>query len=129
VSPYVWLVFAFILPTAAVYALICGARLLRWAGEQRARARPPVTEPIERLAATLRRLRAELEDMETRSGVPAKNLRVQALRAAYVDALGTACQRLEISPLRHDHASQAEIYRVEAALRQAGLDVRSAPAH
>jgi len=82
-------------------------------------------EPIERLAGNLRRLRAELEAMETRTGVPNKHVRVGALRGAYLDALGTACRRLDISPPPGgDRASQAEIYRVEAALRQRGLDVR-----
>ena len=75
--------------------------------------------------ADLRRLRAELEDTETRSGLTAKHHRVQALRGAYVDALSAACRRLDISPPRGgDRAPQAEIYRVEAALRQHGLDVR-----
>jgi hypothetical protein len=68
--------------------------------------------------------------METRSGVTAKNLRLQALRGAYADALGAACQRLQVSPPLNasppggERARQAEIYRVEAELRQRGLDVR-----
>jgi len=50
---------------------------------------------------------------------------VLALRGAYTDALSAACRRLDISPPRGgDRAPQAEIYRVEAALRQHGLDVR-----
>ena len=62
--------------------------------------------------------------------MPAKHLRLQALRGAYVDALGTACQRLEVGPPLHaglpagGQAYQADIYRVEAQLRQRGLDVR-----
>ena len=48
-----------------------------------------------------------------------------ALRGAYADALSLACRRLDVSPPRGgDRAPQAEIYRVEAALRQRGLDVR-----
>ena len=102
-------------------------RAARWLAEARYRARfqalPP--EPIERLQADLRRLRAELEDTETRSGLTAKHHRVQAVRGAYLDALAAACRRLDISPPRGgDRASQAEIYRVEAALRQGGLEVR-----
>jgi hypothetical protein len=61
---------------------------------------------------------------------------VGALRGAYLDALGTACRRLEVSPpavrgssLGPVTADQAEIYRVEAALRQRGLDVREPAAH
>jgi hypothetical protein len=98
-----------------------------WLGEARSKARfkalPP--EPIERLEADLRRLRAELEDTETRTSLTAKHHRVQALRGAYADALSSACRRLDVSPPRGgDRATQAEIYRVEAGLRQRGLDVR-----
>jgi hypothetical protein len=127
VSPVVGYLLLFALPTAVGFALIGAWRAARWLAEARYKARykarPP--EPIERLEADLRRLRAELEDTETRSGLTAKHHRVQALRGAYTDALSAACRRLDISPPRGgDRASQAEIYRVEAALRQHGLDVR-----
>ena len=57
-------------------------------------------------------------------------MRLKALRGAYVDALSTACQRLEVSPPGGgDRAPLTEIYRVEAALRQRGLDVRETAAH
>ena len=117
----------FALPTAVGFALIGAWRAARWLAEARYRARfqalPP--EPIERLQADLRRLRSELEDTETRSGLTAKHHRVQAVRGAYLDTLSAACRRLDISPPRGgDRASQAEIYRVEAALRQGGLEVR-----
>ena len=119
--------FAIALPTAAVFALIGAWRVAGWLGEARSKARfkalPP--EPIERLEADLRRLRAELEATETRSSLTAKYHRVQALRGAYADVLSSACRRLDISPPQGgDRASQADIYRVEAALRQRGLDVR-----
>ena len=42
---------------------------------------PAVVEPIERLGASLRRLRAQLEDLETRPDVLHKGLRLRALRA------------------------------------------------
>jgi HPt (histidine-containing phosphotransfer) domain-containing protein len=127
VSTVVEFLFAIALPTVAVFALIGAWRVAGWLGEARSRARfkalPP--EPIERLKADLRRLRAELEETETRSSLIAKHHRVQALRGAYADALSTACRRLDISPPQGgDRAAQAEIYRVEAALRQRGLDVR-----
>ena len=126
-SPVLAYILIFALPTAAGFALIGAVRAARWLAEARYRARfqalPP--EPIERLQANLRRLRAELEDTETRSGLTAKHHRLQALRGAYVDALSAACRRLDVSPpLGGDRAAQAEIYRVEAALRQRGLDVR-----
>ena len=117
----------FALPTAVGFALIGAWRAARWLAEAhyKARFRARTPEPIERLEADLRRLRSELEDTETRSGLTAKHHRVQALRGAYVDALSAACRRLDISPPPGgDRAAQAEIYRVEAALRQRGLDVR-----
>ena len=58
-------------------------------------------------------------------GVTAKGHRVRALRGAYVDVLSEACLRLEVSPPQGgDLAPLSEIYRVEAALRDRGLDVR-----
>jgi len=128
VNPVVAYLLLFALPTAVGFALIGAWRAARWLAEARYRARfqalPP--EPIERLEADLRRLRSELEDTETRSGLTAKHHRVQAVRGAYLDALSAACRRLDISPPRGgDRASQAEIYRVEAALRHGGLEVRT----
>lgn len=126
-NPVLAYLLLFALPTAVGFALIGAWRAARWLAEARYRARfralPP--EPIERLQADLRRLRSELEDTETRSGLTAKHHRVQAVRGAYLDTLSAACRRLDISPPRGgDRASQAEIYRVEAALRQGGLEVR-----
>ena len=67
--------------------------------------------------------------METRSDQPAKNLRVRALRAAYVDRLIDACERLDVTPpasarARPESVKQSDIYRMEAALLERGLDVR-----
>ena len=134
-SPYLALVAVVFLPTAIGYGVIGAFRAVRWADNRRQSRIVPEPEPIERLAATLRRLRVELEAMETRTGVPNKHLRVGALRGAYLDALGAACRRLEVSPPAIEghpaspRANQAEIYRVEAALRQRGLDVREPAAH
>lgn len=127
-NPVLAYLLLFALPTAVGFALIGAWRAARWLAEARYRARfqalPP--EPIERLQADLRRLRSELEDTETRSGLTAKHHRVQAVRGAYLDTLSAACRRLDISPPRGgDRASQAEIYRVEAALRHGGLEVRT----
>ena len=131
-SPVVLLIFTALLPTAACFAVIYMWRGAGWLGEARARrkaaAAPP--EPIGRLQADLRRLRAELEATETRTGLTAKHHRVQALRGAYLDALSAACRRLDVSPPPGgDRAPLAEIYRAEAALRQRGLDVRETAAH
>ena len=132
VSPVVEFLIAAALPTAAGFALVYAWRGAGWIGQARARRRaqaaPP--EPIERLEADLRRLRAELEDTETRADLTAKHHRVQALRGAYLDALCAACQRLDVAPPPGgDSAPLAEIYRVEAALRQRGLDVRETATH
>ena len=119
--------FAAALPTLAGFALIYAWRGAGWLGQARARSRAKAlpAEPLERLQANLRRLRAELEDTETRSGLTAKHHRVQALRGAYLDTLSAACLRLDVSPPPGgDRATQSEIYRVEAALRLRGLDVR-----
>ena len=126
-SPPFQLLTAIALPIAAVYSLIGGGRLVKWIVEQQTRAPAPV--PIERVRANLVRLRAQLEAMETRTDLPAKNLRLRALRAAYVDALCAACQRLDVSPppgaqARPESILQSDIYRMEAALRERGLDVR-----
>lgn len=116
------------IPTAAGYVLIGF-----WRGGHKlaeTRHRPPPPEPIERLEARLQRLRAQLEATETASGLPAKNLRVQAMRSAYTDVLTVACRRMEISlPAAGLQTQQADIYRIEAALRQCGLDVREPAAH
>jgi hypothetical protein len=87
-------------------------------------------EPIERLSARMRKLRAELETMETRTDLPAKGIRLRALRGAYLDLLRVACERLEAAPPPPgDQIPQAEIYRTEAALRERGLDVRETATH
>jgi hypothetical protein len=132
VSPVVEFLIAAALPTVAGFALVYAWRGAGWIGQARARRRasaaPP--EPIERLEADLRRLRAELEDTETRADLTAKHHRVQALRGAYLDALCAACQRLDVPPPPGgDNAPLAEIYRVEAALRKRGLDVRETATH
>ncbi|MGA8462119.1 MAG: hypothetical protein WB800_42490, partial [Streptosporangiaceae bacterium] len=90
------LVIALVLMPVAGYALIGAWRGARWLNESRYKAPPP--RPLERLEADLRRLRAELEDTETRVGLTAKHHRVQALRGAYTDALTAACERLDVTP-------------------------------
>lgn len=132
------LVIVILLPTALGYAIIAGFRGYRWSSRrwqerrrQRAALDQPAgsAEPIERLGARLRRLRAELNATETRPDVPFKSVRLRALRGAYVDVLSVACERLDVPPPpAGDRVPLTEIYRVEAALRQRGLDVREAAA-
>ena len=125
----VYLVLVLVLMPVAGYALI-GA----WRGGRRlaeVRRKAPGPEPVEQLAADLRRLRAELEDTENRPGLTAKHHRVAALRAADLDALSAACLRLDVPappggelPRGGGQVSQAEIYRAEEGLRRRGLRVR-----
>ncbi len=117
-----YLVIVIIGMPAAGYALVAGWRAAWWL-EERRRTVPP-SPSLADLAADLRRLRAELEDTETRAGLIAKHHRVQAVRAAYLDVLSTACQRLGVSPPPGGaRATLADVYRAEAALRQRGLPV------
>ena len=116
------LVLVVVLMPAAGYAIIGGVRAARWLEEKRRKALPPV--PVDRLAANLRRLRAELEETETSAELTAKRFHVRSVRGAYLDTLAEACQRLDVSPPPGDGATQADIYRTEAALAARGLDVR-----
>jgi hypothetical protein len=128
VSGYVEAVVAVLLPTAIGYGVIAGIRTFRWLSARRSAARfysHATVEPIERLAARLRRLRVELDTVETSMDMQAKQTRLRALRGAYLDTLASACERLEASPPpRGDHVPRDEIYRAEAELRERGLDVR-----
>jgi hypothetical protein len=120
-------VIVLLLPTAVGGAIIVGLRGMRWSSERWQTRRyqlEPQGESIERLGASLRRLRAELDAIEIRSDLPAKSVRLRAVRGAYVDVLSAACERLEVRPPRGgERAPWGEINRAEAALRQGGLDV------
>jgi hypothetical protein len=128
VNPGLQFALAIALPTACGYALVLAYRAARGVGRWRdAHRRELPAVPIDRLAADLRRLHAQLDQTETATGLPAKRLRTRAVRAAYVDALGTACRRLDVTPpAPAGRVPLTEIYRVEAALRARGLDVRGA---
>ena len=123
------LAFAVLLPTLAGGAILAALRGYRWLSRFRqSRLRPSrlqPAEPVDRITARLRRLHAELEATENQPGGTARRHHILALRGAYLDTLCGACQRFGVSPpAGGDHARQAEIYRVEAALREHGLDVR-----
>jgi hypothetical protein len=122
VSTVVDLVLVVVLMPVAGYALIGGVRAARWLAEARRKAPPPV--PVDRLAANLRRLRAELDETETSAELTAKRHHVRSVRGAYLDTLAEACGRFGVTPPSGDGASQADIYRTEAALAARGLDVR-----
>lgn len=117
------LVLVVVLMPVAGYALIGGVRAARWFDEKRRKAPPPV--PVDRLEANLRRLRTELDQTETSPELTAKQFRVRSVRGAYLDTLAEACRRLDVSPAPTDGATQADIYRTEAALAERGLDIRT----
>jgi hypothetical protein len=123
VSPLAELIIAILLPTAAGCAIIGAFRGVRRLNQARHRLAP--AEPIEQLAARLRRLRSQLEETEAKPRTAAKSHRVRAIRGAYLDVLSETCERLEVTPPPGgDRARQADIYRVEAELRSRGIDVR-----
>jgi hypothetical protein len=126
VGDAVLLIVAMLLPTALGVMALAAARVVRWWTEWR--LRPAPAAPIEQLCATVRRLHAQLESLENQpAAAPGKGLRMRALRTAYLDALCTACGRLDVPAPAGHPIRQAEIYRVvEADLRRRGLDVRPA---
>ena len=123
-----WVLVLFI-PTLAFGGVLAGLRGWRRADDRarQIRAERTPAEPVAQVEARLRRLRAELEAMENQPGGTAKQHKMRAVRGAYLDVLTSACQRFAVDPpAGGDRARQAEIYRVEAALREHGLDVREA---
>jgi hypothetical protein len=127
-SVMLW-VFVLFLPSlvfGVALALIRGWRRAGGAARQIRADRAPA-EPVAQVEARLRRLRAELEAMENQPGGMAKQHKILAVRGAYLDILTSACHRFGVAPpAGGDRARQAEIYRVEAALREFGVDVREA---
>ena len=113
------------LPSALFGAVIGAGKLYRRV--QNARPALPDSRPIEVVWRDLRRLHSQLEDIENApADMPAKNARCRATRAAYLDALGSACRQFEIPEPAGRPVPDAEIYRVEVELRRFGVDVRPA---
>jgi hypothetical protein len=114
-----------ILPTLLGAAAL-GAMRVRRMWESRDRGPSPLGQPIERLAADVRRLHDQRTALLRQAPGPGRGLRIRALDAAYVDALTAACLALDVVPPRAVGAGPAttEIGRVESELRRRGLDVR-----
>lgn len=112
-----------LLPTAIGWAVLYGARTVRWLAGRRRKPVPAASDA--QLAGRLRRIRSELERTECQHGMIAKRHHLAVLRGAYADALAAACQQAGVSPPRGGiRAGQAEVYRAEAQLRHRGIDVR-----
>src|SRR5690348_12999008 len=116
------------LPPSAIWALLNAGRICKGAVAvaRRCRLLPPrpvVTHnpPVERIAATLRRLSWEMGHVPPGTSTVKRN----AVRMAYDDGLIAACRALEIPQVLDtlddglDH--ELERLRVEAALEHAGL--------
>ncbi|MFA6575318.1 MAG: hypothetical protein WCS84_07835 [Nocardioides sp.] len=93
----------------------------RWLGLVAPQAPVPLGPPIERIAADLRRIRADLR--QAPSGMPVARLR--GWWAAYDDVLVTACRALGLEQclesLLTPAARELERARVERTLVRAGL--------
>src|SRR5205823_5532922 len=111
-------------PTLLGWAVVGGAKLWRRM-EGRPRGPMPAGQPIERIAADLRRLNGQSGALGAQPPGPGRRIRTRALDAAYTDVLLAACRALEVRPpaLAPDGcAVPTEIDRVEAELRDRGLD-------
>jgi hypothetical protein len=62
---------------------------------------------------------------------PGRANRIRAMRAAYGDSLLAACRALDVPDAPEDatRLTTPEVYRLEAALRERGLDVRPTALH
>jgi hypothetical protein len=116
-------------PTLAGAALIGIVRLSRESSRRLRIRRSGATAgrpPLEQIAADLRRLHREVARLEdTPDTSPGRHVRLRAVRYAYGDSLLVACRALEVPVATADitRAPAGEIYRLESALRDRGLDV------
>lgn len=120
------LVIWMIAPTVAVGALIhvprLAAALARSWTRRRAPMAAPNRQPIERLAADLRRLQDRLTMVRADTDIPARAFRIRAAELAYAELLGAACQALELDDLvPKAFAGDRERDEVVMALSAAGL--------
>lgn len=113
-------------PSAVAYTVLhipAGIRLARRT-VQRWRRPPPQPQgpPIERLAADLRRISADLDALVAAGPIPGRILRVRATTAAYDDTLLLACRALDVAAAAsRSPMSSEERLQTEAVLAGAGL--------
>ncbi len=113
-------------PSAVVYALMNVPAGIRFASRAYHRLRPPQAipkgPPIERLAADLRRISADLDALVAAGRIPGRILRVRATTAAYDETLLLACRALDVEPARTSlPLSSEQRLQTEATLAGAGL--------
>jgi hypothetical protein len=113
-------------PGALVYGVGEFPKFVRWLGAVVERLRPerprPQGPPIERLAADLRRISANLDALVAAGPIPGRILRVRSTTAAYDETLLMACRALDVEPAGGSvPMSSGQRLRTEAALANAGL--------
>jgi hypothetical protein len=128
----IWLTSIVVAPSLLLWVVLRIPKVVEAIRDRRAARRAddptqPLGLPLEKLAADLRRLRAELVHRK-----PSNNLRLTALVEAYDDVLDAISERLEITsqlrelPLGRDR--DVERLRTEAAVEQAGVPLE-VPGH
>ncbi len=115
-----------VLPGALMIAVAQLPRAWRWLSDTVERLSPPppppLGPPIQRLAADLRRISANLDALVAAGPIPGRILRVRSTTAAYDQTLLLACQALEVEPAGQSvPMSSEQRLRTEAALANAGL--------
>jgi hypothetical protein len=124
-----WLILAMTIPCLVLAGVLLAPRLFDMLRERKATRQPeqPQGVPVEKLAADLRRLRAELVYRR-----PTSNLGLTALMQAYDEVLECTCARLEIPvhlrelPIGLDR--DIERLRTEAVVQEAGIPLE-VPGH
>ncbi len=129
------IVLILLIPTLVGMGLIGLLRLSRYLARRHRIHRPGSgrrwcrwrTWPLSCDASTVSSSRLE----DAPDGTPGRGLRVRATRAAYGDSLLAACRSLDVpdAPTDPSRLTTAEIYRLESALRDRGLDVRPTALH
>jgi hypothetical protein len=117
-----WLILIMAVPCLLLCFVLLAPRLFKTLRERRAARRPeqPQGPPVEKLAADLRRLRAELVYRR-----PTNNVSLTALMQAYDEVLEATCARLGLPahvrelPIGLDR--DIERLRTEAAVEEAGI--------
>jgi len=122
----IWTAALLAVPGALVFGVSCFPQVLRWLCAAMERLHPPAARPqgppVERLAADLRRISANLDALMVAGPIPGRILRVRSTTAAYDETLLLACRTLDVEPAGTSVPLCSEHrLRTEAALAGAGL--------